>query len=76
MAKMFTKKQIEKLFLSKYPEGDICLQGKKWWYTINLNSKCINLRCNNLYDVAEILNLVDIDIINKMKKDAGYYSYQ
>jgi hypothetical protein len=76
MPKRFTKKQIEKLFAEKYPEGELFLQNGNWFFAKNENEICKKLRVNNLYDIAEMLNLIDINTINAMKKAAGYVSYQ
>lgn len=76
VAKQFSKKQIEKLFHEQFPNGEINLTNNDYWYCETSESKCISLRANNLYDVAEMLNLVPTDTINAMKKAAGYYSYQ
>lgn len=74
MPKQFTRKSIEKLFKVQYPEGEIALTGNNYWYCENENSKCINLKCSNLYDVAEQLMLVPKLEIAEMKKAAGYIS--
>jgi methionyl-tRNA synthetase len=73
MKKQFTKKQIEKLFKEIYTDGEIYLGKGEWWYCESKESRCINLRCSNLYDVAEKLNLVPQEEIKEMKRLAGYY---
>jgi len=76
MPKAFTKKQIDKLFKIKYPEGELFKHNNVWYFAESENNQCKKLRVNNFYDIAEILNLVDIDTINQMKKAAGYESYK
>lgn len=77
--KQFSKKGIEKLFYATYSKGEICLDGSTydWWWTPDIdNIKIKDIRANNLYDVAEKLNLVSPEEIAQMKKLAGYRSYQ
>jgi len=73
MKKSFTKKGIEKLFKTQYPNGMISLVKNDMWYCEEANSYCYTLRCSNLYDVAEQLNLVPSEDIKEMKKLARYY---
>jgi len=73
MKKSFSKKGIEKLFKEKYPNGMISLEKNNMWYCEEADSYCHTLRCSNMYDVAEHLNLVPLEEIKEMKKLAGYY---
>jgi len=72
MNKQFTKKQIEKLFKTMYPTGEISLEKNDMWYCTESESYCYSLNRCTLYDVAEQLNLVPIEQIKEMKQLAGY----
>lgn len=75
--RQFSKKEIEKRFKILYPDGEINLGRRPWWYCTTSNSRCINLyHCSTLYDIAEALQLAPPEEISAMKKAAGYVSYQ
>lgn len=77
MAKMFTLNQLNQLFKQLYPDGEICKTKNKFKYDVYYNdNKVKTFAANNLYELAEKLNLVTNDTIAQMKKSAGYVSYQ
>jgi len=77
MAKMFTLNQLNQLFKELYPEGEICKTKNKFKYDVYYNNnKVKTFAVNNLYDLAEKLNLATNDNVAQMKKNSGYESYQ
>lgn len=73
MKKQFTKKEIEKRFKALYPNGIIRFD-KPAFYSKDGNIT-IDIRYNDLYELALKLNLASTSEVSEMKRLAGYRNY-
>ena len=78
MTKQFTKKGIEKLFMTLYPKGMLFFENPKKCfatYTTDTNIPCKTIYAYDLYTIASELKLATPQVISEMKKNAGYRNY-